>query len=312
MIHQSTRAPVLPGPHSEHHMPKSMTGFGRSLTENEFASVVWEARSVNSRYLDLKWRLPLFLRASESDLEKAVRRFVERGRLEVSCNFQPRRPDALDVSLNKPMAKAMLASVAELAAENGHAFAPDYTRLLTISHLWQEGMKDAPPELMKALVAGLESALEDLSAARLAEGGLLASDVLKRLERLKGWHQDIKRLAPKVKEEKFQALRQRLGAVLEKLGVEHSEERILQEVAVMSDKLDVTEELTRLGCHLDQIASLLAAAGDVGKRLDFIMQEAFREINTCGNKAQSIEVSRIVVEFKAELEKCREQIQNIE
>lgn len=293
-------------------MPKSMTGFGRSITENPFASVVWEARSVNSRYLDLKWRLPLFLRASESDLEKVVRRFVERGRLEVTCNFQPHRPEALDVSLNKPMAQAMLRSVADLARDMGHGFAPDYTRLLTISHLWQEGMKDAPAELMEALTSGLAQALEDLNAARLREGGLLASDILKRLDRLAAWHADIRKLAPRVKEEKFQSLRVRLTSVLEKLGVEPSEERILQEVAVMTDKLDVTEELTRLGCHLDQIREMLGQSGDVGKRLDFLLQEAFREINTCGNKAQSIEVSRVVVEFKAELEKCREQVQNIE
>lgn len=293
-------------------MPKSMTGFGRSMTEDSFAAITWEARSVNSRYLDLKWRLPLFLRASEPDLEKVVRRFVERGRLEVTCNFQPRRPEVLDISLNKPLAKAMLASVGELASEMGQSLAPDFTRLLTISHLWQEGMKDPPQELMETLSAGLKQALADLNAAREREGGLLAGDILGRLEKLAAWHAEIRALAPRVKEEKFQALRTRLSAVLEKLGVENSEDRILQEVAVMSDKLDVTEELTRLGCHLDQIRELLGLSGDVGKRLDFLLQEAFREINTCGNKAQSIEVSRIVVSFKAELEKCREQVQNIE
>lgn len=293
-------------------MPKSMTGFGRSITENPYASVVWEARSVNSRYLDLKWRLPLFLRASESDLEKVVRRYVERGRLEVTCNFQPHRVEALDVALNKPMAMAMLRSVSDLAQEMGHSFSPDYTRLLTISHLWQEGIKDAPEELMEALTSGLSQALEDLSAARLREGGLLARDILGRMGKLVAWHGEIKLLAPKVKEEKFLSLRTRLSSVLEKLGVDTAEDRILQEVAVMSDKLDITEELTRLGCHLEQIRELLGQEGDVGKRLDFLLQEAFREINTCGNKAQSIEVSRIVVEFKAELEKCREQVQNIE
>lgn len=293
-------------------MPKSMTGFGRSITENSYASVVWEARSVNSRYLDLKWRLPLFLRASEPDLEKVVRRFADRGRLEVSCNFQPHRAEVLDISLNKPLAQAMLRSVSDLATDMGHTFVPDYTRLMTISHLWQEGMKDAPPELMEALTSGLAQALEDLNVARDREGGLLAQDILRRLEKLAVWHAEIKKLAPKVKEEKFQALRTRLTSVLEKLGVEPSEERILQELAVMTDKLDVTEELTRLGFHLDQIKELLGQKGDVGKRLDFLMQEAFREINTCGNKAQSIEVSRIVVEFKGELEKCREQVQNIE
>ncbi|GFK92774.1 hypothetical protein NNJEOMEG_00601 [Fundidesulfovibrio magnetotacticus] len=293
-------------------MPKSMTGFGRSVTENDYASVVWEARSVNSRYLDLKWRLPLFLRSQEADLEKIVRAHADRGRIEVSCNCQPHRAEALDVALNKPLARAMLQSVEGLARDMGRSFEPDFTRLMTISHLWQEGLSDAPDELAEALRRGLALALEDLQAARAREGALLAADILRRLERLAGWHGQIKVLAPRVKEEKFQALRTRLSALLEKVGIEAPEERVLQEVAMLSDKLDVSEELTRLGCHLDQIRELLGQDGDVGKRLDFLLQEAFREINTCGNKAQSIEVSRIVVEFKAELEKVREQVQNIE
>lgn len=134
-------------------MPKSMTGFGRGSTDNAFANVVWEARSVNSRYLDLKWRLPFFLRANEPDLEKVVRQYVERGRLEVICNFQPHRPEVLDVALNKPLAQAMLRSVSDLAASMGHDFVPDYTLLLTISSLWQEGMKDAQPEILECPTA---------------------------------------------------------------------------------------------------------------------------------------------------------------
>jgi len=293
-------------------MPKSMTGFGRSGTEDAFASVVWEARSVNSRYLDLKWRLPIFLRAHESDLERVVRAHVERGRLEVCCNFQPHKAEALDVALNVPLAQAMLRSVEALARDNGHAFTPDYSRLLTLSSLWQEGMKDAPAELMEALTSGLAAALEDLNVSRLREGGLLAADILRRLERLRAWHADIRQLAPKVKEEKFLALRTRLSAVLEKLGVEPAEERVLQEVAVLSDKLDITEEMTRLGCHLDQIGVLLGQDGDVGKRLDFLAQEMNREINTIGSKANDSLISREVVVLKTELEKFREQAMNVE
>lgn len=293
-------------------MPKSMTGFGRGQTESPLADATWEVRSVNSRYLDIKWRLPVFLRSCEQDLEKVVRRFAERGRLEIVCDFRPHRPEALDVALNVPLAQAMIRSVSELAASLGHAFAPDYTRLLTIGSLWQEGMKDAPPELMQALVDGLAAAMADHGRSRLSEGAALAADILARLKTLSAWREDLARLAPKVKEDKFQALRGRLSAVLEKLGVEPTEDRVLQEVAVLTDKLDVSEELTRLAAHLERIAEMAGRDDDVGKRMDFLIQEAFREINTCGNKAQNIEMSRIVVEFKAELEKCREQVQNIE
>ena len=101
-------------------------------------------------------------------------------------------------------------------------------------------------------------------------------------------------------------------AILEKVGVEPTQERLLQETAILADKLDVSEELTRLAGHLGRLTSLTQNGGEVGKKLDFLIQEAFREINTCGNKAQNLDISRVVVDFKAELEKCREQVQNIE
>ena len=293
-------------------MPRSMTGFGRNQSENASASVTWEARSVNSRYLDLKWRLPAFLRSREPELEKIVRKHADRGRLEITCNFQPRRPDLMDAGLNLPLAQAMLHSVGELARGMGHKFTPDYTRLLSIGFLWQESGAEADPDLIESLKRGLDDAMIDLREARLREGELLARDISGRLAKLEAWRAEIARMAPQVKEDKFLALRQRLASVLEKLGVEPSDERVLQEVAVLSDKLDISEELTRLGCHLERIGQLLAEPTDVGKRLDFLLQETFREINTLGNKAQNIEVSRMVVDFKAELEKCREQVQNIE
>ncbi|GAB6038349.1 YicC family protein [Fundidesulfovibrio butyratiphilus] len=293
-------------------MPRSMTGFGRNQSESASASVTWEVRSVNSRYLDLKWRLPAFLRSREPELEKTVRKHADRGRLEITCNFQPRQADLMDVGLNLPLAESMLRSLDELARRRGHDFTPEYTRLLSIGCLWQESGAEADPDLFAFLKQGLDDAMADLRASRLREGDLLARDISGRLAKLEAWRAEIFRMAPQVKEDKFQALRTRLSSVLEKLGVEPSEERVLQEVAVLSDKLDISEELTRLGCHLERIGQLLAEPSDVGKRLDFLLQETFREINTLGNKAQNIEVSRMVVDFKAELEKCREQAQNIE
>ena len=293
-------------------MPKSMTGFGRSQTQHPMASVTWEARSVNSRYLDLKWRLPMFLRAFESDLEKVVRRHVDRGRLEVTCHFQPKSPEAMDVSLNTPLALAMIRAVSDLAGTMGQTFTPDFARLLGMPSLWQEGLAQAPADLLEFLSQGLGQAMEDLGEFRLREGRELARDIGQRLVKLRHWRDRIESLAPQAKEDKFQALRDRLAATLDKLGLEASEERVLQEVAMLSDKLDVSEEITRLAGHLDQIGELLGQDREVGKRLDFLLQEAFREINTCGNKVQNLEISRMVVEFKAELEKCREQVQNLE
>ncbi|KUG29242.1 protein yicc [hydrocarbon metagenome] len=293
-------------------MPKSMTGFGRSRLENDAFTQTWEVRGINSRFLDLKWRLPLFLRCRETQLEKVVREYATRGRIEIHLHFQSPRPEIQHISLNRPVALAMLDQLASLAAERGAAFSPDVNRLLSVSALWQEDMDEPDPTLVAALSEGLRAALADFSESRAKEGRCLAGDILTRLSSMDAWCEELARLAPGVKQERTDALLARIRTAMEKAGAEASEERLLQETAILADRLDVSEELTRLAEHLKRLRRLLAEGGEMGKKLDFLIQETFREINTCGNKAQSMDVSRLVVDFKAELEKCREQAQNIE
>ncbi|EHJ47487.1 Conserved hypothetical protein CHP00255 [Solidesulfovibrio carbinoliphilus subsp. oakridgensis] len=293
-------------------MPKSMTGYGKSRLESDAFTQVWEVRGVNSRFLDLKWRLPLFLRPSEAALERVVREAVARGRLEVHLEFTPKRTDMWKATLNAGLAGAMIDEVAALAAARDLPFAPDLNRLFSLSHLWQEDAVDPDPTLFDTLAGGLRLALSDFNEARAREGQGLASDLLTRLARLKDWQASIEAAAPAVKAEKMEQLVTRVTAILEKVGVEPTQDRLLQETAILSDKLDVSEEMTRLVGHLGRLESLIKGGGEIGKRLDFLIQEAFREINTCGNKAQNLDISRLVVDFKAELEKCREQVQNLE
>jgi len=293
-------------------MPKSMTGYGKSRLESDAFTQVWEVRGVNSRFLDLKWRLPLFLRPSEAALERVVREAVARGRLEVHLEFTPKRTDMWKATLNTGLASAMLDEVAALATARGIPFSPDVNRLLSLSHLWQEDAVDPDPTLFSTLAGGLRQALTDFNDARAREGQALAGDLLARLATLKDWQARIEAAAPAVKAEKMEQLVARVTAILEKVGVEPTQDRLLQETAILSDKLDVSEEMTRLVGHLGRLESLIKDGGEVGKRLDFLIQEAFREINTCGNKAQNLDISRLVVDFKAELEKCREQVQNLE
>ena len=293
-------------------MPKSMTGYGKSRLESDAYTQVWEVRGVNSRFLDLKWRLPLFLRPSEATLERVVREAVARGRLEIHLEFTPKRGDMWRASLNTGLAKAMLDETAALAALRGETFVPDYNRLLGLSHLWQEEAVDPDPNLLDNLIEGLRQALIDFNEARAREGHTLAGDLLDRIARLKSWQATIGAAAPAAKAEKMEQLVTRVTAILEKAGVEPAQDRLLQETAILADSLDVTEEMTRLSGHLDRLEGFLRQGGEIGKRLDFLIQEAFREINTCGNKVQNLDVSRLVVECKAELEKCREQVQNLE
>jgi len=289
-----------------------MTGYGKSRMENDDYTQVWEIRSVNGRFLDLKWRLPLFLRAQEAALERVVREYVARGRLEIHLDFSPKRTDLWRANLNRGLANAMLDEMEGMARERGLPFVPDLNRLLALPHLWQEDTADPDPTLIETLIGGLRLALENFNTARGREGDILASDLLGRYAQLMTWQKTIEEAAPSVKAEKMDQLVARITGALEKAGVEPAQDRLLQETAILADRLDVTEEMTRLAGHLSRLDALTRQDGEVGKHLDFLIQEAFREINTCGNKAQNLPISRLVVAFKAELEKCREQVQNIE
>lgn len=292
-------------------MLKSMTGFGRCLLENSDMTQQWEIRSVNSRYLDIKWRLPNFVHGLEPQLEKIVKSHAKRGRVEImlfltfspSCNFT--------MDFNASQANAMIEKISQFAALRNDTFQPDYSRLLSIPALWKEGNEELD-ELFVPLKEGLELALDDWNEGRSAEGSVLLQDLSSRILKMEEWLHTIGEQAPSIKEENIQAMRERVSESLEALESELDESRFLQEIVLLSDRLDVTEEIVRLSTHLERLRELLHMGEDAGRRLDFTLQECFREINTCGNKIANAQISRIVVDFKNELEKCREQVQNLE
>ncbi|MDL2315928.1 YicC family protein [Desulfovibrio sp. OttesenSCG-928-A18] len=293
-------------------MLRSMTGFGRSFLEEERWTQIWEVRSVNGRHLDVRWRLPMPARALEPALEKLVKRHASRGRVEVSLFLQMHRADLQSLAFNEEQADAMLQTLSDFAASRGDAYSPDYNRLLALGFLWDEGMPESDDALSESLERGLGMALEDWNESRAMEARALEKDLLTRILRMEEWVLRISERAPDIKEERFLLVRERLSEILERQGLELDENRFLQELVIMADKLDVSEELTRLDAHLDRLRELLQIGADAGRKLDFTMQECFREIATCGNKIQDVHVSRLVVDLKNELEKCREQVQNVE
>lgn len=289
----------------------SMTGFGRFQRDDGVWVQTWEVRSVNSRYLDPKWRLPVQARGLEGRLEKALRRHVGRGRVEISLVLRG-SAGAAPVRFDADQAAGLLGALELFARERGDAFAPDYAALLNVPSLWVSDADDANDALAAGLEAGLDAALTDWDAARRAEGAQLAADLDARFRRMEEWVERVEERAPSIKEERFRQVRDRLTETLATLGSELEEARFLQEMVILADRLDVSEELTRLHSHLARLRELLRAGEDAGRKLDFTLQECFREINTCGNKIQDAELSRLVVDFKNELEKCREQVQNLE
>ena len=281
-------------------MLRSMTGFGRCFLEESAWTQVWEVRSVNGRHLDIRWRLPAQARPFEALLEKLVKRHATRGRLEISLFLQKERGTAAS-AFNEEQADVMLETLAAFASSRGDLFVPDYSRLLGLSFLWEQGLPETDDALGENLSKGLAMALEDWNESRALEAGALEKDLRTRLVRMDEWVARIRERAPDIKEERFAVLRERLTEILEKHGADLDEGRFLQEIALLSDRLDVSEELTRLSIHLERLRELLALGADTGRKLDFTMQEAFREITTCGNKIQDVQVARLVVDFKNEL-----------
>lgn len=290
---------------------RSMTGFGRFAQHNDAYALVWEIRSVNGRFLDIKWKLPALLRSFESRFEKVVRQYAARGRVEISLTLQEVSQEK-PVSFDTVQAHAMLAELEKLAAERGEAYHVDYNSLLKIPALWIGNEEEASEELVDFVQESLMAALEDWNGSREEEAKTLKADLTMRFAKMRDWLNQINAKAPEVKESRFQAVRERVQEILQRMEVAFDENRFLQEIVLIADKLDISEECIRLDAHIKRLFELMENAEDAGRKLDFTLQESFREINTCGNKVQDSQVSVIVVDYKNELEKCREQVQNIE
>ncbi len=295
-------------------MLRSMTGFGRCVVEDSDWVQTWEIHSVNSRHLDIKWKLPAQARGLESRFARVVRRFVGRGRLEIGLMLQARGNAQARVCFDAASASAMLDAVADLASVHGYTFEPDYNTLLAVPALWERESADIYEDMDARLEEGLVTALEDWNESRETEGTALAADLQSRIAKIQDWVEELDQRAPAVREERLALLRDRLAEALAAVGGPELEEgRFLQEMVILVDRLDVSEELIRLHVHLERLKDILGGHSDsAGRHLDFTLQECFREISTCGNKIQDAQASSLIVACKNELEKCREQAQNLE
>jgi uncharacterized protein (TIGR00255 family) len=294
---------------------RSMTGHGRATVERAGRRATVEIRSVNHRFLDLKLRGASVAPAVEEQVSARVREQVERGAVTVTVHVE-RRGEAAALRLDHEAARAAHAELGQLARDLALA-PPDLALILA-----QPGVVVAEDDLAEdetAAAAVLEAAgqaLTRLAAMRDTEGRTLARDLGGRLESLRDLLTRIESAAAAQPEDVRRRLGERLARLLDETRAHLDPTRLAQEVAVLADRADVTEEIVRARSHLDQVRGLLGGAtapkGGVGRRLDFLVQELGREINTIGSKSSSGEISALVVEAKAELEKIREQAQNIE
>lgn len=297
----------------------SMTGFAQARADHAGWAIRTSVKSVNHRFLDVKLRLPEGFDLYEGTLRQAVREKIQRGHVEVFAGLQP--SGAAPLRINQELAKGYLRAAEELRQQASGAAPVDVSALLRLPGVVL-GVTPALPEteeeqerLGKALAACLAVALAMLDEMRRAEGRHLAEDLRARAARIGEYAGRIRELAVKLQPAFHRRLEMKLKDLLSGTGIEPA--RIAQEASLLAERSDVSEELDRLRSHLTQFAGLLEDGGEVGKKLDFLLQEMHREANTLLSKTPGVEseglaITGLALEIKAEIEKLREQVQNIE
>jgi uncharacterized protein (TIGR00255 family) len=288
----------------------SMTGFGAAEASVRDVRISIEVRSVNQRHLDIKIVAPREYGPWEAALRRVVAQGIARGRVEVFVGRgAPRR--AREISLQKDVAAAYIKAWKQLKKEFGLAGELELGLLQGRAELFQpaEAAADAKGEIATVKKV-LNSALAAHARERSREGAHLKSDMVKRTSSLRKIRAALAKnataLAPKLRERLEKRVAKLLG------GADVDPARLVQETAILAERADVTEELVRLDSHIESLRSMLADSGPLGKRIDFLLQEINRELNTIGSKAGDLEVTRLVMEGKSEVEKVREQVQNVE
>lgn len=295
-------------------MIRSMTGFGRGEYSDGKRNVICEIRTVNHRYADISVKMPKRYSFAEEKIKALIKERVRRGKVEVSIIVENLTEGDITIRLNSPVAQQYIENLKELKERYGLTGEID----LKLVSSMPDVLKAIPDvedeeEVTAVICESVKAAVSRLDEMRTTEGAKLAEDLLMRGELIREIVKKIEKRAPLVAEEYREKLETRIRELVEDK-VDIPADRILVEAAVFADKANITEELVRLDSHMIQLKAFLTESGEgtVGKKLDFLVQEMNREANTIGSKANDLEITSLMLETKSEIEKIREQVQNIE
>ena len=292
-------------------MVKSMTGYGRAVETVNGREFTVEIRSVNNRYLDCTVKLPRSFSFAEEAVKAAVKAAVSRGKVDVYISVRSETEADVQVTLNKPVVEGYLAAMRQMVTEYGVKDDISVSTLSRMSDVFVVDKPKADEDQLKAdLLSVVDKALLAYDAMRITEGLALENDLRSRAATILELVARVEEQNPKTVSDYRKRLEEKMREVLENKSIDES--RILTEAAIFADKVAVDEETVRLRSHLEQMDEMLRGNGGIGRKLDFLLQEMNREANTTGSKCTDVKVARIVVDIKAELEKIREQTQNIE
>ncbi len=292
-------------------MVKSMTGYGRAEETVNGCTITVELRSVNNRYLDCNVRIPRIYLFAEDAIKSRVQNTISRGKVDVFVTLDSTGAEKVQVSVNKAAADGYYAALTQLAADYGLSNDISVSLLSRFPEvLLAEKSEEDVEQMAKDICSVLDRALADFDAMRTREGERLKEDILFRAAAIEEKVALVEERSPQTVAEYRAKLEARMNEVLSSTQLDPA--RILTEAAIFADKVAVDEETVRLRSHIDQLREMLAKGGATGRKLDFLIQEFNREANTIGSKCSDIDISRQVVDIKAEIEKIREQVQNIE
>lgn len=290
---------------------KSMTGYGKGIYEDEQVKLTVELKVVNHRFLDIGIKAPKQFSFAEDALRKAVKNGLVRGHVDVYVNFEDNREIRNDVCADYALAERYYELGKEIANRTGQINNVGVYELLRMPDVVTVKVADIEEdELLKAMLSACGQAIENLDRMRTKEGEAMKADVLEKTDTVENLVSEIEKLAPSMTAIHREKVRERVQEYLS--GVAIDEEKFINEMAFYADKVAVDEELTRLKSHIAHLRSIVEKGGAIGKQLDFVVQEMNREANTTGSKCCDINVANLVVALKSEIEKIREQIQNIE
>ena len=295
-------------------MIDSMTGFGRAsaaISPRYFVTVT--AKSVNHRFLELGVRLPEFLWDMEAPLRAAASEVFSRGKIDLSVRVQRTQQPEYSVRINTQIANTVIPQLRSIAEELGLGSITG-SDLMRVPDLLQVEAVDAEvtEEEREALLRVVRETFAQMAVMRRREGESLHADITARVATIRELRERVASHRDDIRAEVLASYQQRVQEIAAQAGVEMSQDRIAQETVIMVEKGDIAEELTRLDHHVDQMEKAIAGKEPAGKKLDFLSQEMLREINTMGSKSRSAAIRTVVVELKTEVERIREQVQNVE
>jgi uncharacterized protein (TIGR00255 family) len=291
---------------------KSMTGFGRgSLAVDDFAVSV-ELKTVNNRFLDVNLRLPSELQSLETSIKRQISNRLSRGRVDVNLSLE--RTAKITYELNRPLISGYLTALREMQTEFNLAGEPDLNVIAKLPGVLQAAREDLDASAQIIVEKAIEQALDELEEMRLREGESLQKELFLRLSEIERQVAIVEPETANVTENYRLKLHKKIADLLQKTEtqIELDQARIAQEAAYLAERSDISEELTRLKSHVGQFREISASENDTGKRLDFLVQELNREANTILSKSTDLKIKDAALSVKAEIEKLREQIQNIE